>query len=227
MMMTADRALYRYEGFQTVPKFDFNRNAVLEDSELAWLLMTVIDFDYDRVLIAPEIKKSPSPPGLALEEGWFQKDAKLMDANADGVITASEMKVPEAVSRGLDKNRDGRVAIEEVARGMVTVVGGYFGRLHDQSDLVGKLGKLDKANWLGDPDLFHRLDADQDSAVSAAEFDRYLRALKAILEMCPDFLTRHDLDGDQKVSRREFPGTDSMFARMDRNRDGFVTSADR
>jgi Ca2+-binding EF-hand superfamily protein len=227
MMMMADRALYRYEGFQTIPKFDFNRNAVLEEHELVFLLITVIDYDEDRVLNAYEIKRSRIPPGLALEEGWFQKDAKAFDQNADTVIVTSEMRVPDVVLRSLDKNKDGKVSLEEIARAQVAVIGGYLARFHELSDLVGKLGKLDKANWAGDPDLFHKLDADGDSSVSAAEFDRYARALKTTISMCPDFLTRHDVDGDLKVSRREFPGTDSMFARMDRNKDGVVTPTDR
>src|SRR5262249_39382771 len=190
--------------------------------------LVAMDRDEDLVLNPLEIKKSKSPPGMVLEEGWFAKEAKAMDQNQDGVITLEEMRVPEIVMRALDKNKDGRVSLEEMARAQVmNVMGGYLPRFHELSDAIGRLGKLDRANWAGDPEAFKRLDEDKDGVVSVAEFDRYARALKSALSLCNDFVTRNDLDGDGKVSRREFPGTDSMFQRMDRNHDGYVTAADR
>lgn len=227
MMMMNNRELYRYYGFHTIGKYDRNHDGVLDEEELRFLLITVMDKDEDQVVNAAEIKRSLSPPGLALEEGWFQKDAKALDTNGDGVITSAEMRVPEVVMHALDKNRDGRVSLEEMAHAQVNVMGGYLPRLHEISDSIGKLGKLDKANWLGDPDMFRRLDEDKDGFVSVPEFDRYTRALRTTLSLCNDFVTRQDLDGDLKVSRREFSGTDSMFLRMDRNHDGAVTAADR
>jgi Ca2+-binding EF-hand superfamily protein len=227
MMMMTDRETYRYLGFQTIPKYDRDHDGFLDEAELKFLLITVMDFDEDRVLHASEIKHSRTPPGLALEEGWFAKDAKAWDLNGDGVITAAEMRVPEVVMKGLDKNKDGRISIEELARAQVVIIGGYVPKFQELAEIAGKLGKLDKANWVGDPELFHKIDEDHDSVVSLAEFDRYTRSLKTVLSMCPDFITRYDLDGDQKVARREFPGADSMFERMDKNRDGFVTAQDR
>src|SRR5262249_52002637 len=86
MMMTS-REIYRYQGFQTIPKYDRDHDGFLDENELKFLLITVMDFDEDRVLHAQEIKHSKSPPGLQLEEGWFVKDAKAWDTNGDGVIT--------------------------------------------------------------------------------------------------------------------------------------------
>lgn len=37
----------------------------------------------------------------------------------------------------------------------------------------------------------------------------------------------HDLNGDGKISRKEWPGDDGSFREMDRNGDGFITDADR
>jgi Ca2+-binding EF-hand superfamily protein len=227
MMMMNAREVYRYYGFQTIAKYDRNSDAVLDDDEMRFLLMAVLDYDEDRVLNPAEMRKSRAPPGLALEEGWFAKEAKAMDANGDTIVTMAELRVPEIVMRPLDRNHDGKVSLEELAKSQLALVGGYLPRYHELSDTIGKLQKLDKANWQGDPDVFHKLDQDQDSAISLAEFDRYSRSLKAVLSLIPDFVSRHDLDGDQKVVRREFPGTDSMFARLDKNRDGVVTSQDR
>ncbi len=40
-------------------------------------------------------------------------------------------------------------------------------------------------------------------------------------------LKRLDKDGDGKVSREEFPGQPAVFDRLDSNKDGFLSSADR
>jgi Ca2+-binding EF-hand superfamily protein len=223
-----DRKLYVFEGFHTMPFYDRNHDGFLDEEELEFLIVLVMDHDEDRFLNAIEIKRSRTPPGLALEEGWFQKEAKTIDQNGDGVITPAEMRVPEQVQSGFDKNKDGRVSLEEIARAhIVNVLGGYLPRYHELSDAITRLGKLDRANWLGDPEMFRRIDEDKDGVVSVPEFDRYGRGIRNSLVLCNDFVTRHDLDGDQKVSRREFPGSDSMFQRMDRNHDGFVTVSDR
>jgi Ca2+-binding EF-hand superfamily protein len=228
MMMSNDnREQDRYYGFQTIAKYDRNRDAQLDEDEIKFLLLLVIDTDEDRVLNQLEIKKSRTFPGLALEDGWFAKEAKLLDTNGDTVVTPQELRVPEVIMRGLDKNKDGRLQLEELARAQVGVMGGYLPRYHELSDLITQKSKIDRANWLGDANLFHKLDEDKDGVVSTPEFDRYGRAIRLALSLCPDFITRHDMDGDQKVSRREFAGTDSVFQRMDRNRDGFVTSADK
>jgi Ca2+-binding EF-hand superfamily protein len=227
MMSPENRQLYRYQGFQTIAIYDRNKDGVLDEDELKFLLIVVMDADEDKVLSAMEIKASKSPPGMSLEPGWFQKDAKAFDTNGDGVIVPSEMRVPEVVIKGLDKNKDGKISLEELARAQVALIGGSMPQFFEMSDLIGQKTKVDRANWLGDPELFRRLDEDKDGFVTAIEFDRYARNLKQALSLCNDFVTRHDLDGDQKVSRREFPGGDSMFHRMDKNHDGVVTSADR
>jgi Ca2+-binding EF-hand superfamily protein len=228
MMMSSDnREQYRYYGFQTIAKYDRNRDGHFDEDETKFLLLLVLDYDEDRVLNQLEIKKSRTFPGLLLEEGWFAKEAKVLDANGDTVVTPQELRVPELIMRGLDRNKDGRLQLEELARAQVGVMGGYIPRYHELSDLVTQKSKIDRANWLGDPNLFHRLDEDKDGFISSAEFDRYGRGLQQALALCNDFVTRHDMDGDGKVSRREFHGTDSVFLRMDRNHDGFVTSADR
>jgi hypothetical protein len=51
--------------------------------------------------------------------------------------------------------------------------------------------------------------------------------LRATLGLATDFLLRFDLDGDGRVARPEFPGSDATFARLDVDRDGFVTPKDR
>ena len=39
-------------------------------------------------------------------------------------------------------------------------------------------------------------------------------------------VSRLDTDGDGKVGRAEFAGTDAAWRRMDRNGDGYITVAD-
>jgi len=39
----------------------------------------------------------------------------------------------------------------------------------------------------------------------------------------PNMIERHDQDGDNKVSREEFPGPDDHFAQIDLDGDGYIT----
>jgi hypothetical protein len=39
----------------------------------------------------------------------------------------------------------------------------------------------------------------------------------------PNMIERHDQDGDNKVSRDEFPGPDEHFTRIDLDGDGYIT----
>ena len=175
MMSPENRQLYRYQGFGTIAVYDRNKDGVFDEEEMKLLLIVSMDYDEDKVLNAMEIKRSRSPPGLMFEEGWFQKDAKLLDTNGDGVIVPSEMRVPEVVMRALDKNKDGKISLEEMARAQVGTLGGYLPQFQEMSDLIGQKTKVDRANWLGDPDLFRRLDDDKDGFISVTEFDRYAR----------------------------------------------------
>ena len=117
MMSPENRQLYRYQGFGTIAVYDRNKDGVFDEEEMKLLLIVSMDYDEDKVLQPMEIKKSRTPPGLMFEEGWFQKDAKAFDTNGDGVIVPSEMRVPEVVSRALDKNKDGKISLEELAQG--------------------------------------------------------------------------------------------------------------
>ncbi len=221
-------ALPEYDGFQSLPRFDKNHDGVLDDGELRGLLFSICNRSKDGYLTEHEARTSPPPPACTtLTDGWLTREMKEMDRNGDQLIEMKEFRVPEAWLHAVDRNHDGRLSFDELARAEVEVMGGYIAHYQELSAIAGQKQKIDKANWLGEPGLFQRLDENNDGVVSLQEFDRYARKLRAVLALASDFITRFDLDGDGKVSRAEFPGNDAVFARLDRNGDGYVSIDDR
>ncbi len=226
MMMTL---ALEYEGFQSITKFDTNKDGSFDAAELRFLLFTICSRDRDQVITEREARVSPVPPaaGALLTEGWLFREFKALDGDGDELITMKEFRVPEAWMKALDKNRDGRISFDEFAHAQVDAMGGYIAKYGELFVALGQRQKVDRANWTGDVAMFNRMDENNDQVVTLQEFDRYARSLRTVLGLASDFVTRFDIDGDGKVARIEFPGNDTMFSRMDRNGDGFIAANDR
>jgi Ca2+-binding EF-hand superfamily protein len=84
-------------------------------------------------------------------------------------------------------------------------------------------GKVTKDEFPGGAPLFELLDADKDGSLTKEEISKF-RAGDAIRAMfSPDRFKALDKNGDGKVSSSEFTGPEPMFARLDADKDGFVT----
>ena len=62
----------------------------------------------------------------------------------------------------------------------------------------------------------------RDAHVTREEVERYKRSVEG-----NNFIEKHDLNGDGRVSLQEFGGSPDAFRRADRNGDGYISSRDR
>jgi len=138
------------------------------------------------------------------------KTLQELDANKNGFIEVAEWPDYRALFNRLDTNRDGRLDERE-----------YFDR-GDQVDRAQRFNQWDTdrngvisgPEWRSDPALFHKLDRDADSVLSAAEFTAH-----DIDQRFRDF----DKDRDGLISLREWTRDQAEFRRMDRNNDRTLT----
>jgi len=142
------------------------------------------------------------------------------DANGDGVISRQEWKGNLSDFQRLDTNRDGVLSGTEIPQ-----VGGNDRDMR-QNRTGGSQGnaevrKLDKNGsgvvegyeWPYNPDVFHRLDTDENSVLSADE----LRNLSSVAQKEQDQIENRRSDTNR--GRSTYP----EFDRLDKNRDGKVT----
>lgn len=161
--------------------------------------------------------KPPANPVLTV----FQ-----LDANGD--MTLERDEVPEAGHAAFDRllklgdaNKNGKLEPEEM-RAMAQKVqtlavagAARFKAMDKDGD-----GKLSKDEFEGPKPLFPQIDADKDGFISQQEATRFVAAGGGNLQQR---LQAMDKNGDSKVSEEEFTGPRPLFARLDTDKDGFVT----
>jgi Ca2+-binding EF-hand superfamily protein len=154
------------------------------------------------------------------------------DRNKDGLVQLAEWKPDDAEFRTHDKNNDGKLGPDEIdwheGNGLAAIANQSVDTVIDKLD-KDKNGKVDKGEAGGSVGaILDRYDDDEDGALNRNELDKALKLAQdlQLANMDPEFIPRFDLNGDKKVSRKEFPGSDAIFARLDKNQDGFVTKGD-
>lgn len=178
------------------------------------------------------------PPGLL-----------RMDADKDGKLTEAEWSGPAEVFKRLDKNQDGVITPEDLARpdrqrGGRKITPEQVAKRFEKLDANGD-GKLTEGEIPAR--LFERIDTDKDGSVSLEEMqaamdrrmgrgnrDRANKDRPGMAEgdqrrrrgLTKGQLRRFDGDQDGKVTPDEFPGGEEQFKALDANGDGVLTADD-
>lgn len=173
-------------------------------------------------------------PANAQAPGNLREVFLQLDSNGDQVIDRNEVPKEgrDAFDRLLkkaDTNKDRKLQIDEF-RALNLQMREALGNGGDADALRQRLarldkngdGKVEKSEFKGTPELFDRLDRNNDGVLTAE--DRPGGAPDApSANTLPTALRRLDKNGNGKIERKEFPGRPAAFSRLDKNDDGSLS----
>jgi len=202
----------------------------LDRKELDRFLFGVLDRDDDGLLSSHELRALyPHVRFQGTPAELIALLIRVCDRDHDSILTQDEFSVPDKIRRAFDRDGDGTVSQDEIVEVEIEQLGGRIARLSRLRQLFPQNPSqtFTQADIGGPPRRFEQLDQDHDRRVDFSELDSYVRELRQVLRYATDFVTRHDLDGNGRVSPDEFEGPPRLFARMDHDGDGFITRKDR
>ncbi len=216
-----------------VVEFDANADGRIQSKEFRAWIFALADQNGDEQLDAPEADYlAMTPPFNEEYHGQGKGVMKDLDRSRDGAITAAEFRLDAKWLARFDRDGDRALAADELFHRPEAGLSAFANQ--DVDALLGRYdrdqdGELDPGELPGGAGRgLARADRDRDGKVTRDELDRALKAVQrsqfAVLD--PSFLERYDLNGDRKVTRKEFPGPAAAFRRLDRNGDGVVSKAD-
>ena len=197
-------------------RLDANGDQVIEKSEVPdgalpafEKLLAVADTNKDGKIEVEEFREMVRgiQEGISVVERF-----KAMDKDGDGKVSRAEFSGLPARFARVDTNKDGFIDKDEVKAivGQAQPGAGIMAMDKDGN------GKVSRAEFLGQPAVFARLDADSDGQIDKDE------ASKAAVAMYQR-LTGMDTNKDGKLSRDEFKGLPARFDQLDADGDGFVS----
>jgi hypothetical protein len=144
------------------------------------------------------------------------------DANGDGRISRSEWRGTSSEFRQLDANRDGVLSGTEIPGNRSDDRGTIQDRPTGRTTGAAEVRKLDKNasgvvegyEWPYNREVFHNLDTDANSVLSADEFRNISSAT----------LKQLDRNGNGRLEPDEWPGGYAELSDLDADRDGRVSS---
>ena len=157
---------------------------------------------------------------------------RAMDQDRDGVITRSEWRGSTQSFDVHDWNRDGVLSGDEVRRGTRRQQGWpddpgdnatHDWQLNDWTperfdDLDhNRDGRITRDEWHFEAELFRRVDSDRNGSISRSEFLGL-----GVDDDRDNQLNNLDLNGDRRIAAAEWHGDPRVFARHDRDGDGFL-----
>jgi Ca2+-binding EF-hand superfamily protein len=161
---------------------------------------------------------------LCLSAQTWGTDFPATDRNGDGIVSRSEWRGNNRTFNQHDSNRDGVLSGNELP-GYVDDRDRYRDQTRNRPQArgggggVGKLdqnrtGRVEGHEWPYNQQLFHKLDTDADSTLSADE-------LRNIETATMDEL---DMNRNRRIDPDEWPGGFAKFEQLDQDKDGRVTS---
>jgi Ca2+-binding EF-hand superfamily protein len=151
-----------------------------------------------------------------------------LDRNGDGALQSGELPRPDALPQ-LDANGDGGVDLQEFEAGMRRLGGDGRDRGLDAASLrrfdQDKDGRCTRDEFPGSDERFDRLDRDGDGVLTTADIAPPTAppAERPTTPRPAGLVAEHDRDGNGKLSRDEFAGTDDEWRRLDQDQDGWIT----
>jgi Ca2+-binding EF-hand superfamily protein len=199
----------------------------------------------------PGTEKPDGPPAPAhdeAEEARHRAEAEALfkkaDRDGDGRLTAGEVDRPEVLGRA-DQDGDGAVTLEEFCAAMKRRArpapgappGGEKGGAGPARGPALSSGALRRFDGNGDgrvgPDEFpggaeefRRHDRDGDGFLTEKDLPPRREPPPEKKPVLPEALARQDKNGDGRLDRSEFAGTDDEWRRLDADADGWVTPAE-
>jgi Ca2+-binding EF-hand superfamily protein len=172
---------------------------------------------------APPPTTTPTPQPEAPPAATTMRFAD-MDRNGDHVITRAEWQGSERSFRFHDWNSDGRLSGDEVHPGaMPPATTGRAGL--DWSETQFRAldrnadGRISRDEWRGELEDFYRVDRDRNDFLTREEF-----LISDFDDDRGDRFQDLDLNGDNRVDRKEWHGSENAFRQLDRNNDGSLTA---
>jgi Ca2+-binding EF-hand superfamily protein len=179
--------------------------------------------------LVPAARGAPAPQDSAREAERF----RAMDQDRDGVITRSEWRGSTQSFDVHDWNRDGVLSGDEVRPGARRQQPwpddpgdseATDGQLNDWTPQRfrnldhDRDGRIARDEWHFDGELFRRVDSDRNGSISRREF----LGLGGDDDRDDRFIDL-DVNGDGRIARAEWHGGPRVFARLDRDGDGFLS----
>ncbi|MBI5365958.1 MAG: EF-hand domain-containing protein [Planctomycetes bacterium] len=216
--------------------YDTNKDGRLSYGEFRSAAFDRMDSDGDGRVVAEEL---PVP--------MVERVMKI-DADGDGAITRAEFgRVPDPFMKRHDGDGNGWIDRNEFLSFLDGAAGGGPGGMDGKNGGLAATGepdkdaeafiqkfdkngdkKVSKAEFTAAPNLFDRIDRDQDGQLTQDEVGNFYKQLqkRAVVTGPPDFIERYDKNKDGRVTPDEYDGPEEGFARVDLDGDGAITARD-
>jgi Ca2+-binding EF-hand superfamily protein len=215
-----------------VAGFDENRDGRFSQKEYRAYLFALSDQSGDGAIDLMEAGHfAAAPPFHSEFVGKGHAVLKKFDRSRDGLLSKTEFKPDPKYFALFDHDRNGKLTADELVFQEESELAPFanqdVGVLMSRFDR-NKDGEVSASEYPEGPPAMKRSDRDKNGRLSADEMKQagsYAQQ-NQYASLAVSFVKRFDRNGDNKVTRSEFPGPDAAFDRIDRNGNGFVTKSD-